>query len=864
MKKNIKKSVIAIVMAVAMAATPVTGFSAAPVKVQAASKKVTKIKFKKSYYTTRRGYKLNLSNQLKFTPSKPNTKAVTWKSSNKKVATVSSKGIVTAKKVGTVRITVTSKSNKKVKRTVTVRVKEAKKASKVKFKSSRYYIQKGKNKSLSKELKFTPTVPRSKSVTWKTSKKSYATVSSKGYVRTKKVGTTTITATSKSNKKAKGTTKVYVRYALPNLSFNHASSATVNEGNTYKLSVKSLSSKYYVSYTKYATSNSNVATVDKYGKITAKNAGKATITVTKKGFNTKTLRFTITVEKREINKAGTYSGLNGDIRIKGATTGKVVINNSNIKTLYLEEGDYEVVVNNTVIGDVKSVELGKRSTKGASSKVPTLTLGKGANISTVTNTTPIKVVMNDVSAKITTVNAQNELDVTENVTPSTKITNVNITTRESVNVASPTENINVSEGNANVTVAAKVTNVKVNSNAAATDNATIKLTEKADVTSISTEKNSPVTIAVESAQAKVNTVTTKSGLTVSSTPAVKKESAEMTTSIIQSVDVQTNEPVTVGTKTAEVKVSDEDASLTVAAKVETVTVNAGTAASGDVPAKKPTVNITPSAEVTKVELTEEAKGGATVDGSGEIGSVTVPEAIADTVKDEITIPPTTKLDSVDSEGKTTTITEQKQQYKKVQDAIVDGVKTFTLPLKSADGLADVTSFRLTKGTHKSVLTTEDIDKMINYFANPDQAYADWTKNVTFPVDQSGIITIKTVDTYTKNIIVKGTSTKDGTYAATLTKSGDEYTLKVVDPKGVTRTATITKTENGATLESDRYLVTSTAKSINIKQKTSGEPKEVFSLTKNDNNYTLSMLADKSEDVSMEYLDTVTTTTEVTE
>ncbi|MGI6501383.1 MAG: Ig-like domain-containing protein [Anaerostipes sp.] len=862
MKKNIKKSVVAIVMAVAMAATPVTGFSAAPVKVQAASKKVTKIKFKKSSYTTRRGYKLNLSNQLKFTPSKPNTKAVTWKSSKKKVATVSSKGVVTAKKVGTVKITVTSKSNKKVKRTVTVKVKEAKKASKVKFKSSKYYIQKGKNKSLSKELKFTPTVPKSKSVTWKTSKKSYATVSSKGYVRTKKVGTTTITATSKSNKKAKGTTKVYVRYALPNLSFNHASSATVNEGNTYKLSVKSLSSSYYVSSTKYTTSNSNVATVDKYGKITAKSAGKATITVTKKGFNTKTLKFTITVEKREINKAGTYSGLNGDIRIKGSTTGKVVVNNSNIKTLYLEEGNYEVMVNNTTIGDVKAVEQGKKSTKGAISKVPTLTLGKGANVGTVTNTTPINVVMDDASAKITTVNAQNELDVTENVTPTTQIANVNIATTESVNIASPTENINVSEGNANVTVAAKVTNVKVNSNAAASDNATIKLTEKADVTSISTEKNSPVTIAVESAQAKVNTVTTKSGLTVSSTPAVTKESAGMTTSIIQSVDVQTNEPVTVGTKTAEVKVSDEDATLTVAAKVETVTVNAGTAAAGDVPAKKPTVNVTPSAEVTKVELTEEAKGGATVDGSGDIGSVTVPEEIAESVKKEITIPPTTKLDSVDSEGKTTTITEQKEKYKNVASTTDNVMKTFTLPLKSEDGKSDVKSFRLTKGIHKSVLTTKDIDDMINYFADPDQAYSDWTKNVTFPVDQSGIITIKTVDTNTKNIIVKGTSTKDGTYAATLTKSDDKYTLKVVDPKGVTRTATITKNGDSATLESDRYLVTSTAKSIIIKQKTNGETKEVFSLTKNDENYKLSMLADESKDISMEYLDTVTT--EVTE
>lgn len=42
------------------------------------------------------------------------SKAVTWKSSNAKVAKVSTKGKVTAVKEGTVKITATSKSNKKV------------------------------------------------------------------------------------------------------------------------------------------------------------------------------------------------------------------------------------------------------------------------------------------------------------------------------------------------------------------------------------------------------------------------------------------------------------------------------------------------------------------------------------------------------------------------------------------------------------------------------------------------------------------------------------------------------------------------------------------------------------------------------
>ena len=48
-------------------------------------------------------------------PSKA-SKSVKWKSSNKKVATVSKSGYVTGKKKGTVKITATSKKNKKAKK----------------------------------------------------------------------------------------------------------------------------------------------------------------------------------------------------------------------------------------------------------------------------------------------------------------------------------------------------------------------------------------------------------------------------------------------------------------------------------------------------------------------------------------------------------------------------------------------------------------------------------------------------------------------------------------------------------------------------------------------------------------------------
>ena len=55
-------------------------------------------------------------------PANASNKAVTWKSSNKKVATVNSKGVVTAKKNGTATITATAKDGSKKKATCKVTV----------------------------------------------------------------------------------------------------------------------------------------------------------------------------------------------------------------------------------------------------------------------------------------------------------------------------------------------------------------------------------------------------------------------------------------------------------------------------------------------------------------------------------------------------------------------------------------------------------------------------------------------------------------------------------------------------------------------------------------------------------------------
>ena len=57
-------------------------------------------------------------------PASAANRKVTWKSSNKKIATVNSKGKVTAKKAGTVKITATAKDGSKKKAVIKIKIRK--------------------------------------------------------------------------------------------------------------------------------------------------------------------------------------------------------------------------------------------------------------------------------------------------------------------------------------------------------------------------------------------------------------------------------------------------------------------------------------------------------------------------------------------------------------------------------------------------------------------------------------------------------------------------------------------------------------------------------------------------------------------
>lgn len=221
MKKITKMLVLALALVVSFSLGVGSTAEAAKKKAKVTVKKVTsvdKLTGKKTITLTK-GKKATLKTTVSVTPNKSANKGVTYKSSKKSVATVNSKGVITAKKNGTAKITVTSKKNKKKKATVTVKVTSGK-VTKVAFDSATQKLM-GTSKTIALKMGKTESVTlkakvstkgkkANKTLKWTSSNTKVATVSSKGKVTAKSAGTAKITvkSTDGTNKSTSVTIKV--------------------------------------------------------------------------------------------------------------------------------------------------------------------------------------------------------------------------------------------------------------------------------------------------------------------------------------------------------------------------------------------------------------------------------------------------------------------------------------------------------------------------------------------------------------------------------------------------------------------------------------------------------------------------------
>ncbi len=212
-------------------------------------------------------------------PANASNKSLKWKSSNKEIATVSSKGTVKGIKTGTCQITCTTADGGF---TATCTVEIYKEVTAVKLTKTKVSLATGKQIVL--VAKFTPADATNKTLTWKTSNSSVASVSASGKVRGVSAGTAVITCkTADGGYTAKCTVSVF--RPSTGVTLNYASvRLDAGKEKTLKATVTPQNATYKT--VKWNSSDPTVVSVDKNGKLTALKSGTSRISaVSKDGYS---------------------------------------------------------------------------------------------------------------------------------------------------------------------------------------------------------------------------------------------------------------------------------------------------------------------------------------------------------------------------------------------------------------------------------------------------------------------------------------------------------------------------------------------------------------------------------------------------
>lgn len=203
-KRRLKALAVAIALTVTLSPmAPAKGMSGGPAittTVEAATKKLSlKVGNKKAY----------VGKTTKISAKATKGAKLSYKTSNKKIATVSSKGVITGKKAGTVKITITAKKSKykTVKKTITVKVYRQNQ----KITASNVKLTTGQRKNLGAKARTR--------LSYKSSNPKVVTVDKKGNLTAKKTGTAKITVTALANntynKASRTITVTVVKKSIP-------------------------------------------------------------------------------------------------------------------------------------------------------------------------------------------------------------------------------------------------------------------------------------------------------------------------------------------------------------------------------------------------------------------------------------------------------------------------------------------------------------------------------------------------------------------------------------------------------------------------------------------------------------------------
>ncbi len=312
--------------------------------------------------------------QLKATVSPDNAtnNNVTWKSSNRNIATVDSKGRVKALKVGNAIITATSVDGSNI--SAQCKIKVAQRVTKIKLNKGIINLSK-KGKTCTVKATVYPNNAYNKYVNWTANNKKVATVDKNGKIKaTTNKGTTYVNAIAKDGSKIRTRVLVVVGEKVKKITLNKTS-VTLNRGaknRTFQLkkAIKNKNATY--KGVSWYSSNKNIATVNSTGKVTLKRRGKVVITVKARDGSNKSAKCKITVKqlvtKITFDKKNKYNVNYGkSINLKAT----VEPNDASIKTLKWKSS------NNKVLTVDKN---GKVTAKGLGSAVVTVSATDGSGV----------------------------------------------------------------------------------------------------------------------------------------------------------------------------------------------------------------------------------------------------------------------------------------------------------------------------------------------------------------------------------------------------------------------------------------------------------------------------------------------------
>ncbi len=248
-------------------------------QAEAASKAVKKITIPK-----RATVYIGVKKTLKVTKApKAASAKISWKSSDKKVASVNSKGVVKGLKAGKATITASVKGQSNISSSCKVTVKKPRKIKSLKTDSARVTLNVGGTKTVKTTI--TPKNASIKKLKYKSSNTAVASVSSKGKITAKKAGSAVITVSATDGSKKKATIQVTVNAAATQQVKVSAITAkqsdfTLKIGAKQKLETTVAPANASNKQLRYTLSDPNAASVSADGTITALAQGSTDITIT--------------------------------------------------------------------------------------------------------------------------------------------------------------------------------------------------------------------------------------------------------------------------------------------------------------------------------------------------------------------------------------------------------------------------------------------------------------------------------------------------------------------------------------------------------------------------------------------------------